>query len=107
MSRAGLAAERTALAWRRTAVAAMLTGALFLNHAVSSGWRPALIAPIVAAVAMAALAVMGYLRNRDLHKGRYGFGGRSVAAATAVVVIVAVIAAVIQFTAPLPETLGG
>ncbi|WP_405165926.1 DUF202 domain-containing protein [Nocardia sp. NBC_01499] len=102
MSPAGLAAERTALAWRRTAVASMITGALFLNHAVTSGWRPAMIAPIGAAIAMAALAGMSYLRNRSLHEGRYGHGRGVVAAATAAVVAVAGIAAVIQFTDPWP-----
>ncbi|MEV6554781.1 DUF202 domain-containing protein [Nocardia sp. NPDC051756] len=102
MSRAGLAAERTALAWRRTAVASMITGALFLNHAVTSGWRPALIAPIGAAIAMAALAGLSYLRNRSLHEGRHSHGGWVVAAATAAVVSVAVIAVGIEFTDPVP-----
>lgn len=102
MNRAGLAAERTALAWRRTAVAAMITGALFLNHGVTSGWRPAAIAPVGAAVAMAALAAVSYLRNRSLHEGRYGHGRRVVAAATAVVVAVAGLAAAIEFTDPWP-----
>ncbi|MFI6999550.1 DUF202 domain-containing protein [Nocardia sp. NPDC050175] len=102
MSRAGLAAERTALAWRRTAVAAMITSALFLNHAMTSGWRPALIAPIGAAIVMAALAGLSYLRNRSLHEGRYGHGSWVVATATVVVVAVAGIAAVIEFTDPWP-----
>ncbi|MFG1795456.1 DUF202 domain-containing protein [Nocardia sp. NPDC049149] len=98
----GLAAERTALAWRRMAVAAMLTAALFLQHAVTSEWRPALLAPIAAAIAMAALAAMAYLRNRSLHEGRYAHGRRVVAATTAVVVAVAGIAAVIGIVDPWP-----
>ncbi|KAA8885219.1 DUF202 domain-containing protein [Nocardia colli] len=102
MSRAGLAAERTALAWRRTAVASMITGALFLNHAVTSGWRPALIAPIGAAIAMAALAGLSYLRNRSLREGRHGHGGFVVGAAAVVVVAVASLAAVIELTDPWP-----
>ncbi|WP_107658371.1 DUF202 domain-containing protein [Nocardia suismassiliense] len=102
MSRAGLAAERTALAWRRTAVAAMITGALFLNHAVTSGWRPAMIAPIGAAIAMAALAGLSFLRNRSLHQGNYGYGRNVVAATTVAVVVVAGLAAAIQFTDPSP-----
>lgn len=101
MSRAGLAAERTALAWRRTAVASMITGALFLNHAVTNGWRPALIAPIGAAIAMAALAALSYLRNRSLREGRHSRGGWVVATATAAVVAVAAIAFAIEFTDPL------
>ncbi|MFE9575911.1 DUF202 domain-containing protein [Nocardia sp. NPDC006044] len=102
MSRAGLAAERTALAWRRTAVASMITGALFLNHAVTNGWRPAMIAPIGAAIAMAALAGLSYLRNRSLREGRFGHGGSIVAAAATVVMAVAVLAAVIECTDPWP-----
>lgn len=102
MSRAGLAAERTALAWRRTAVASMITGALFLNHAVTSGWRPALIAPIGAAIAMAALAGLSYLRNRSLHEGRHGRGRWIVATATAVIAAVAVLAVGMEFTDPVP-----
>jgi hypothetical protein len=100
--RPGLAAERTALAWRRMAVAAMLTGALFLHHAVASGRRPAYIAPLVAAIAMAALAGMAYLRNRSLHEGHYAHGRRVVAATTAVVVAVAGVAAVIGIVDPWP-----
>lgn len=102
MSRAGLAAERTALAWRRTAVASMITGALFLNHAVTNGWRPALLAPIGAAIAMAALAGLSYLRNRSLREGRHSDGGWVVAAATTVVAVVAAVAVGIEFIDPVP-----
>ncbi|WP_280294489.1 DUF202 domain-containing protein [Nocardia abscessus] len=41
MSAPHLSAERTALAWRRTAVAAMVVGTLFLHQALESGWRAA------------------------------------------------------------------
>ncbi|QIS05209.1 DUF202 domain-containing protein [Nocardia brasiliensis] len=102
MSRAGLAAERTALAWRRTAVAAMITGALFLNHAVANQWRPAVVAPIGAALAMVVLAGTCYFRNRSLRLGRVGRGGSVVAVATTVVVAVAVLAAVVAITDPWP-----
>jgi hypothetical protein len=101
MNRPGLAAERTALAWRRTAVASMAVGALLFNHAVGGGWRPAAIAPLSAAIASVVLAGACYLRNRSLHEGRYGHGGRIVAATTAVVVAIAVVAAAIGLTDPL------
>ncbi|MGW4846555.1 DUF202 domain-containing protein [Nocardia brasiliensis] len=100
MSRAGLAAERTALAWRRTAVAAMFTGALFLNHALTSGWRTAMLAPIGAALTLTALACAGFARNRSLRSGHYGHGRTVVAVATTVVVAVAVLAAVITLIDP-------
>ncbi|MGQ4597514.1 DUF202 domain-containing protein [Nocardia sp. R6R-6] len=82
-----LAAERTALAWRRTAVAAMAVGTLFLHYALAGGWRPAAIAPISAAFAMLVLAGACYLRNRTLRQGRYAHGHRFVAASAAAVVV--------------------
>ncbi|WP_051022799.1 DUF202 domain-containing protein [Nocardia pneumoniae] len=88
-----LAAERTALAWRRTAVASMVVGTLFLHYALDSGWRAAAIAPIAAALAMVALAVACYLRNRGLRQGRYAHGDSSVAASAVAVAVVAVAAA--------------
>ncbi|WP_327119916.1 DUF202 domain-containing protein [Nocardia sp. NBC_01730] len=102
MNSPGLSAERTALAWRRTAVAVMVVGALFLNHAVGSGWRPDAIAPLGAAIASAVLAGVSYQRNRSLREGRYRHGGRIVAVTTAAVVAIAVVAAAIGFTDPLP-----
>ncbi|WP_280248516.1 DUF202 domain-containing protein, partial [Nocardia abscessus] len=83
MSAPHLSAERTALAWRRTAVAAMVVGTLFLHQALESGWRVAAAAPIGAAIAMAALAGACYLRNRGLRRGHYAHGGRIVAATAA------------------------
>jgi uncharacterized membrane protein YidH (DUF202 family) len=100
MSPEGLAAERTALAWRRTAIAAMVGAMLLLNHAATSGWRAAAVVPIGAAVTLTVLAGVCYLRNRSLHEGRYGHGKRAVAATAAAVVAVACVAAVIGVTDP-------
>jgi uncharacterized membrane protein YidH (DUF202 family) len=100
MSPAGLAAERTALAWRRTAIAAMVVAVLLLDHAVTSGLRAAAVAPIGAAVTLTAVAGMCYLRNRSLHEGRFGHGKRAVAATAAAVVAVACVAAAIGVTDP-------
>ncbi|MFX0576770.1 DUF202 domain-containing protein [Nocardia nepalensis] len=103
MSKAGpsLAAERTALAWRRTAISAMAVAGLLLNHAAGSGWRPVAAAPIAAAIAMAALAGLCFSRNRALHEGRFGHGRGAVAATTVVVLAVAVVAAAIGLADPL------
>ncbi|WP_280303435.1 DUF202 domain-containing protein, partial [Nocardia abscessus] len=93
MSAPHLSAERTALAWRRTAVAAMVVGTLFLHQALERGWRAAAAAPSGAAITMAALAGACYLRNRGLRRGHYAHGGRIVAATAAAVFVGAVAAA--------------
>ncbi|GAB2637101.1 DUF202 domain-containing protein [Nocardia goodfellowii] len=98
----GLAAERTALAWRRTAVSAMVCAALFLNHAVGSSWRPAQLAPLGAAVTMGALAVLCYVRNRTLQEGRHGNGRAAVAVTALAVVTVAGVAFALGLTMPRP-----
>ncbi|MEU7767707.1 DUF202 domain-containing protein [Nocardia sp. NPDC049190] len=102
MSRPGLAAERTALAWRRTAVAAMVVGVLFLDHAAVGGWRPATIAPLCAAITSAVLAGTCYMRNRRLQEGRDGHGDPIVAATTMAVFAIAIVAVAIGLTDPLP-----
>lgn len=98
----GLAAERTALAWRRTAVSAMVVAALFLNHAATGGWRPGVIAPLGAAVTMAAVAGVCLLRNRDLRAGRHGHGRAAVTVTTVAVLAVAGVAMAIGATYPRP-----
>ncbi|MFI6363787.1 DUF202 domain-containing protein [Nocardia sp. NPDC050630] len=97
-----LAAERTALAWRRTAVAAMVVAALFLNHSAMHGWRAVALAPTGAAITMAAVAVLSFSRNRALHQGRYGRGGGAIAATALAVLAVACVAAAIGFSDSRP-----
>ncbi|WP_228002837.1 DUF202 domain-containing protein [Nocardia australiensis] len=89
MSPAGLAAERTALAWRRTAIGVMVVAALFLNYAAMNGWQAATIAPVGAAAALTALAGVCYRRNRSLRDGRFEHGSRAVTATVLVIVAVA------------------
>ncbi|WP_083913819.1 DUF202 domain-containing protein [Nocardia concava] len=93
--------ERTALAWRRTSVASMGTGALFLSHAVSNGWRGAVIAPVCAVIALLLLALMAFRRNRALLGEREYDGTPQIVLTTVVVVSVTVVAAVIGFTDPV------
>ncbi len=102
MSPKTLAAERTALAWRRTAIAAMVVAALFVNQAATSGWRAAAIAPIGAAITMAALAALCLSRNRTLHQGRFGHGEGVIAATVLAVLAVACVAVAVGFAVPRP-----
>ncbi|MGW4248384.1 DUF202 domain-containing protein [Nocardia sp. NPDC004722] len=93
-------AERTALAWRRTAIAAMGTAVLFVNHAATSGWHPAAIAPALAAVVLLFLAGLSFARNNSLHHGHWHHGPRVIAIATVAVLVVCGVALAIGLTDP-------
>ncbi|MEC3917145.1 DUF202 domain-containing protein [Nocardia sp. CDC160] len=92
--------ERTALAWRRTAVAAMGTAVLFANHASTSGWRPAAIAPALAAFVLLCVAGLSYARNRSLQQGRWGNGPLVIAITTVAILAVTGVALAIGLTDP-------
>ncbi|MET8774865.1 DUF202 domain-containing protein [Nocardia sp. NPDC050713] len=96
----GLAAERTALAWRRTAISAMVVAALCIDHVVGSGWRDAAIAPAVAALTMCAVAVTGYLRSRWLRHGRRGRPDGVIAATALAILFAGGVAVALGFTDP-------
>lgn len=66
----GLATERTALAWRRTAISAMASAALFGKVAAEGGvgWRPTWLLPLASAVVMVVVAVAAVARNRSLRR---------------------------------------
>ncbi|WP_157121296.1 DUF202 domain-containing protein [Nocardia miyunensis] len=96
----GMARERTALSWRRTAIASMATAALFVNHAVVSGWRHSVAAPLAAAVMLVVLAAMSYQRSRALHRGELGRSRIEVALTATVVVLVCAVALLISLGNP-------
>ncbi|MFI6867130.1 DUF202 domain-containing protein [Nocardia sp. NPDC050406] len=95
-SEQGLAAERTALSWRRTAMAAMANAVLFLHAAADSGWRPADLAPLAAVVVLSAVVVIAVRRGRILHtepRDRWGDGRLPIAVVTISVIGVTCVAA--------------
>ncbi|MBF6174785.1 DUF202 domain-containing protein [Nocardia blacklockiae] len=95
-----LAAERTALAWRRTAVAAMGTAALFVHQAIIDGWRAEGTAPLAGALTLLVIAAVSYLRNRSLRHGNWGHDAAVIRVATAAIAVVAVTAALITLAGP-------
>lgn len=90
----GLQAERTALSWRRTALAALVVSALFLRQAAVDGWGIAAIGPQIAVAVLAVLALGAYRRGRSLRSTRMHAGNvmarpRVMAATSAAVVVAA------------------
>ncbi|WP_040810954.1 DUF202 domain-containing protein [Nocardia concava] len=80
---AGLAAERTALAWRRTAIGCMANLLLFVRVAFTSECRPVAVLAFVAMVALAVVTVVCVRRSAVLHshrKGNWSNGRRSITA---------------------------
>lgn len=95
----GLQAERTALSWRRTALAAVVVSALFLRQAAIDGWGVAALGPQVAVAVLTVLALGAYKRGRSLRTTRLHAGNVTarprVMAATAAAVVVAAAAGVL------------
>ncbi|NNH69272.1 DUF202 domain-containing protein [Nocardia uniformis] len=95
----GLAAERTALAWRRTAASACVVAALLGHHVLMSGYETrahdespwalltSALIPLAAAVMLLGISVLSWRRNRVLRGG-----DRRAAAAPVVMAAVAVAA---------------
>ncbi len=96
-----MARERTALSWRRTAVSAMGAAVLFINHAVSSGWRHAAVAPVIAAVMLTVLAAVSLYRGRALHLGQDRRSGLPIAATAVVIVLVCAVGLYIGLRDPV------
>ncbi|MGW4632774.1 DUF202 domain-containing protein [Nocardia sp. NPDC004415] len=85
-----LAQERTALAWRRTALGAAGCALLFAHEATRDGW-PTILLPLVAAAAALLLSWLGWLRGQALHHGHTARGHRLVAVTALTVATVALI----------------
>ncbi|MBF6239010.1 hypothetical protein IU474_18320 [Nocardia otitidiscaviarum] len=95
----GLQAERTALAWWRTAVAAMANVVLLLHAAAVSGWRPAAVAPVAAAFALVLVVAVGVRRAHILHtRPRANWSDGRFAVVVVSIAIIAVTCVVAVFT---------
>ncbi|WP_410869880.1 DUF202 domain-containing protein [Nocardia sp. A7] len=88
-----LAMERTALAWRRTSLAAAACAMLFVHEATIDG-RRTVVLPLAAATVALLLACVGWLRGHALDRGRAGIGHGPVATTTVAIAIVAIVAVV-------------
>ncbi|MFD3704618.1 DUF202 domain-containing protein [Nocardia sp. NPDC058658] len=86
-----LAMERTALAWRRTSLAAAVCALLFVHEATTDS-RRTVVLPLAAATVALLLACVGWLRGHALDRGHAGISDRPVATTTVAVAILAFIA---------------
>lgn len=87
----GLAAQRTMLAWERTALGVLASGALLLSRD-ASGTRPMVLVPVGAALLLAlGVALAGLRRRRAISRGVAGPpAGRRVAEAGTEVLLLGV-----------------
>lgn len=94
----GLQAERTSLAWERTAVALFANGALLLLRHTTTDGLPALPAAGVALAAAVTVAVLGLRRARRIRSpdGTAVPARGSVVACAAAVVLVGVAVVVLE-----------
>lgn len=94
----GLAVERTALSWRRTAMSAMTATAVFAHAAASTRATVTAAAALAAVAALVVVTVYCSRRNAALRSRRRGDITVATAFVSAVVAVVAVAAAVIGLT---------
>lgn len=96
-----LAAERTALSWRRTCLGCVAVALLMLRAVLEAGWEPAALAPGVSCLVLLTVAGVGYRRNLALRGARAGSAGGTIRWVTVAVVLTALVDA--GFALVFPE----
>jgi uncharacterized membrane protein YidH (DUF202 family) len=91
----GAQAERTGLAWRRTALAATACTLLLLHSAARQGWGMSIIPVVFAGAMVLTLAVVGAVRERALRRTETPKPLNPALAVTASALVVATAAALI------------
>jgi uncharacterized membrane protein YidH (DUF202 family) len=87
MTDRGAQAERTGMAWQRTALAAAACALLLLHSASTRNWGLSTVPPIMAGCTAVALAVAGSHRGRQLRRiGHPPAAGKNILAATSIMV---------------------
>lgn len=86
-----LAAERTALSWRRTCLGTVAVALLLLRAVLQAGWDTAALAPGIAGLVLLVVAGLGYRRNLRLHRGAGGSGSTTILWTTVAVVVAATV----------------
>ncbi|WP_280399292.1 DUF202 domain-containing protein [Nocardia carnea] len=95
-----LAAERTALSWRRTCLGTVAVALLLLRAVLEAGWDTAALVPGLAGLVLLAVAALGYRRNLCLHRGGRTPGARTVLGTALAVVFAVVITTIFTVFTP-------
>ncbi|MEV3962362.1 DUF202 domain-containing protein [Nocardia sp. NPDC050193] len=86
-----LAAERTALSWRRTCLGCLIVDLLLLRLVVEAGWDPAALLPGIACLVLLTVAALGYRRNRRLLFGAAGSAAGTIGSVTVAMTVAALV----------------
>ncbi|MFE3290554.1 DUF202 domain-containing protein [Rhodococcus sp. NPDC059234] len=73
----GLQAERTSLAWRRTALSATAVTAIVAHQAVGRDWGLAVVSPVIAACATSIIVIVSLVKARQIRGGRIRASARA------------------------------
>ncbi|MDF0530398.1 hypothetical protein P0W64_13465 [Tsukamurella sp. 8F] len=94
------AAQRTALAWRRTVLSATGAALLLVNHVANARWSSASAAVLAGGVLLLTVAVVGLRRSTHLRRAELVSARNATRITSAVTVFVCLIAAAVTLRAP-------